>query len=241
MTKFFGSLSNYPGSTGKYYYSKFFEEYKYQAEYSAFGVKDLISGISDLISKSYEGFSLSMPFKQEIIDHLDVSDSLCQKYKSCNTVLIKNHTLHGFNTDIYGVYRVVKEILVDDKVVVLGNGCMGKMFASYLEHMGLNFKVFAPSLANWDERHISSTVVINCTPYGTANTKSPLESLVGTNKVYDLTFNGKELAKQSAKVDYYSGIYFYKEVFLKQSQLYTGIIADPDMFDYFTTKQIKLN
>ena len=241
MTEFFGSLSNYPGNTGTYYYSKFFEEYKYQAEYNAFGVKDLSSGISDLISKGYKGFSLSMPFKQEIIDHLDVSDSLCQKYKSCNTVLIKNDTLHGFNTDIYGVYRVVKEISADDKVVVLGNGCMGKMFVSYLAHMGLNFKVFAPSLANWDQRHTASTVVINCTPYGTANTKSPLESLVGTNKVYDLTFNGKDLAKQSAKVDYYSGIYFYKEVFLKQFQLYSGIIADPDMFDYFTTKRIMLN
>ena len=107
--------------------------------------------------------------------------------------------------------------------------------------MGLNFKVFAPSLANWDQRHTASTVVINCTPYGTANTKSPLESLVGTNKVYDLTFNGKDLAKQSAKVDYYSGIYFYKEVFLNQFQLYSGIIADPDMFDYFTTKRIMLN
>lgn len=80
--------------------------------------------------------------------------------------------------------------------------------------------------------------MINCTPYGTANTKSPLESLVGINKVYDLTFNGKELAEQSTKVEYYSGIYFYKEVFLKQFQLYTGIIADPDMFDYFTTKRI---
>ena len=241
MTQFFGSLSNYPGNTGTYYYSKFFEEYKYQAEYNALGVKDLSLGISDLISKGYKGFSLSMPFKQEIIDHLEVSDSLCQKYKSCNTVLIKNSTLHGFNTDIYGVYRVVKEIPVDNKVVVLGNGCIGKMFASYLEHMGLNFKVFAPSLANWDERHIASTVIINCTPFGTANTKSPLESLIGINKVFDLTFNGKELAKQSSKVEYYSGVFFYKEVFLQQFQLYTGIIADPDMFNYFTTKRKKLN
>ena len=241
MTQFFGSLSNYPGNTGTYYYSKFFEEYKYQAEYNALGVKDLSSGISDLISKGYKGFSLSMPFKQEIIDYLEVSDSLCQKYKSCNTVLIKNSTLHGFNTDIYGVYRVVKEIPVDNKVVVLGNGCIGKMFASYLEHMGLNFKVFAPSLANWDERHIASTVIINCTPFGTANTESPLESLIGVNKVFDLTFNGKELAKQSSKVEYYSGVFFYKEVFLQQFQLYTGIVADPEMFDYFTTIRSKQN
>ena len=94
---------------------------------------------------------------------------------------------------------------------------------------------------NTDINKCTGTIVINCTPYGTASTKSPLESLVGTNKVYDLTFNGKELARQSAKVDYYSCIYFYKEVFLKQSQLYTGIIADPDMFDYFTTKRKNLN
>ena len=107
--------------------------------------------------------------------------------------------------------------------------------------MGLNFKVFAPSLANWDERHIASTVIINCTPFGTANTESPLESLIGVNKVFDLTFNGKELAKQSSKVEYYSGVFFYKEVFLQQFQLYTGIIADPEMFDYFTTIRSKQN
>jgi shikimate dehydrogenase len=95
VTEFFGSLSNYPGNTGTYYYSKFFKKYKYQADYNAFGIKDLNSGIIDLVSKDYKGFSLSMPFKREIIDHLDVSDPLCQKYKSCNTVLIKNSALHN--------------------------------------------------------------------------------------------------------------------------------------------------
>ena len=241
MTEFFGSLSNYPGNTGTYYYSKFFKKYKYQADYNAFGIKDLNSGIIDLVSKDYKGFSLSMPFKREIIDHLDVSDPLCQKYNSCNTVLIKNFALYGFNTDIYGVYKVVKEIPVDNKVVVLGNGCMGKMFAAYLGHKGFNFEVFAPSLGNWDQRHIVNDVVINCTPYGTANSKSPLKFLIGTNKVYDLTFNGIGLTEKSSKIEYYSGIFFYKEVFLQQFQLYTGIIADPDLFDYFTAERIKQN
>ena len=51
------------------------------------------------------------------------------------------------------------------------------------------------SVINTDINKCTGTIEINCTPYATANTQSSLESLVGTNEVYDLTFNGKDLAK----------------------------------------------
>lgn len=238
MFKYFGSVSEFPGSTGTYYYNKFFQHFNIEASYIAFKTMNLPNRIKDLINKNYSGFSVSMPFKSRIVSYLNELDPSVKTYNSCNTVLIRGSILSGFNTDFYGVQKLAQYLNQNDRIAILGLGNMGKMLLEYLLSLKLNVKVFSRSLNNWEKRHVQNDVVINCTTFGTSNSNSPIDFLNGTSKVFDLTFNGKELQELSKDIEYYSGLFFYKEVFLKQFEIYTGISPSSQLFDKFTQERV---
>lgn len=234
MIQLFGSISGSPGSTGTYYYSKFFKHYGINAEYNSFKANNLNEVQNYLANKSYSGFNISMPFKLQVINYLNFISPEVNEFSSCNTIKIEKNGLYGFNTDINGVSKIVSSISQRDFVFVLGNGAMGKMFAKTLKFKNIGFKVLSPSLNNWENRHQKCDILINCTSLGTSNMDSPIDSINGVHTVYDLTFNGINLQKICTSINYYSGILFYKEVFLKQFLLHTNIAPDEEYFDYLT-------
>jgi len=234
MKVLFGSVSASPGKTGKYYYSKFFEYYKIDAEYNPLEANNLSEVQKCLSNKFYNGFNISMPYKQQIIKYLNISSHNVDFYDSCNTIKINNSELIGYNTDINGVLKIVSNIFKDEQVTLLGNGAMGKMFAKVLNERGIEYKTYSPSLNNWESRHEKCDILINCTSLGTSLLKSPVEILNAARIVFDLTMNGNKLKEMCKYVDYFSGIYFYKEVFLEQFSIHTGMHPDSDYFEYLT-------
>jgi shikimate dehydrogenase len=233
--KNFGSISEFPGTTGSFFYGEFFRYYNLPAAYTAFRVSNLDQIVQFLLDNNFAGFSVSMPFKQKIIHYLDQADQDVKDYENCNSVLINNGLLCGFNTDIFGVQSVERELSPNDRITILGYGNVGKMFYNYLFNMKFNVTVFSRSLNNWNDRHAENDVVINCTNLGTVNSNSPLDFLNGTKKVFDLTFNGINLKNISHGSEFYSGEFFYKAVFLKQFEVYTGINPSADLFDEFAS------
>jgi shikimate 5-dehydrogenase len=228
----FGSISEFPGLTGSYFYSNFFKYYNYPGSYSAHKSENLAQSLDRLIGLGYSGVSLSMPFKNEIISYLDSSDGYTDLYSTCNTVLISDKLLAGYNTDVYGMFRVLEQIDKSQKILLLGNGNIGKMFYKYLKLEGFQVVVVSRSLGNWVDRHQASDVIINCTSFGTSTDNSPIEDINGASNIFDLTFRGHKLRLLSSGKNYFSGIYFYKEVFLRQFEIYTKILPDPEYFDY---------
>ena len=49
------------------------------------------------------GVSLTMPLKQAVLPYLHAVDPLCALTGACNTVVIRDGTLSGFNTDVDGI------------------------------------------------------------------------------------------------------------------------------------------
>ena len=234
MIKHFGSISVSPGKTGKYYYSKFFQYHNLSADYIPFESNNIDEVLTLLSNKQYSGFNISMPYKQQVIKYLNVSSRDVDYYNSCNTIKILNGKLNGYNTDIKGVLKIVSSLLKTDYVVVLGNGAMGKTFAKALNEYGMNYSVISPSLNNWEMRHEKCDILINCTSLGTSLNISPVESVSATQTVFDLAINGTKLRDLCKSTRYVSGLSFYKEVFLEQFLIHTGIQPDPDYFDYLT-------
>src|SRR5260370_8593701 len=69
------------------------------------------------------GLSITMPYKQTILPHLDNTDAHTTKIGACNTVVRgQDGKLYGFNTDAAGVVRPLEQRLSIDhpKVLVLG-------------------------------------------------------------------------------------------------------------------------
>jgi shikimate dehydrogenase len=171
-----------------------------------------------------------MPFKNEIISYLDDMESLVVEYDSCNTVLIVDNKLHGFNTDYYGARVVIDRIPYAQKVLILGDGVMGKMILSMIPYAG----VCSRNRGNWNKRHALVDTIINCTACGTMSDESPLEHIPATTSlVIDLAAKPNKLQEQckEAKVGYIPGIEFYKHQFIRQFEIYTGITITKGIFE----------
>jgi 3-dehydroquinate dehydratase/shikimate dehydrogenase len=87
------------------------------------------AGMSDLLTLIREvplsGLSVTMPFKQEILKHLQKTDPLSERIGACNTVVrSQDGKLYGFNTDVAAVVRPLEKRLAlkGAKVLVLGAG-----------------------------------------------------------------------------------------------------------------------
>jgi shikimate dehydrogenase len=86
------------------------------------------------------GLNVTMPHKSTIINHLDTVDSAVQFLGSANTILNKDGTLSGFNTDGVGALNTIRENginLSDKKVLLLGAGGAAKAIAfSFAQEAG---------------------------------------------------------------------------------------------------------
>jgi shikimate 5-dehydrogenase len=127
--KRFISLSKYPSSNGKYFYTNFFKLYNIEAEYVPLPATD--ENFEDQISTSIDlgvsGISVSMPFKQQASLILDYCDSSVSDYNSCNTIVIKDKKLYGYNTDLGGVIQTSTKIQ-SKSVAILGDGSMANIY-----------------------------------------------------------------------------------------------------------------
>lgn len=135
MQKYF-SISQYPGKTGQYYYHGFFEKYKIEANYTPIGTNDLNKTFEELVLLNPLGISVSMPFKQQVINLVDDIDESVKEYCTCNTIKFEELSI-GYNADLYGVLEVCKYFEKDEKISILGNGCMANMFKNSLTQIQL--------------------------------------------------------------------------------------------------------
>jgi shikimate 5-dehydrogenase len=231
------SLSKYPGKQGQYYYSEFFKRLNIDAVYEPQGTDNLGLSISNAVAESVSGISISMPYKKEIIRYLDSADELVTTYQTCNTVVIQEGKLHGYNCDYAGAAYIRSLINPGESVSILGAGSMGSMIYSMIP----NSKLFSNKLDNWSNRHNDSDVIINCTDRGTAVSDSPLNYIPAAARlIIDLTVADCQLAQQSAiaGVKYVSGQEFYKHQFLDQFSRYFGFRPDETAYNEIRNHRI---
>ena len=85
-------------------------------------LKDLLSCVRDI---PIHGLSITMPYKEAVLKHLDNTDSHTTKIGACNTVVrAQDGKLYGFNTDAAGVVRPLEQRITIEKakILVLGAG-----------------------------------------------------------------------------------------------------------------------
>ncbi len=141
-----------------------------------------------------QGFSVTMPYKQAIVEHLDNSDVHTQKTGACNTVVRgQDGKLYGFNTDTAGVLRPLQNRLPVEglKVLVLGAGGAARAAVFALTERGAEVFICnrtpekAQKLARQagakiakraDLKKLQFDVIINATPVGMdKSNESPLQ------------------------------------------------------------------
>lgn len=100
----------------------------------AFKVKpaQVAHAVHGMRALNIRGLNVTMPHKSVVLQHLDRVDLSAQIVNSVNTILNKENTLFGFNTDGIGALRAFKENGVETKgrkILLLGAGGAARAIA----------------------------------------------------------------------------------------------------------------
>lgn len=158
--------------------------------------------LEGFIRKSdYNGFNVTIPYKESIIPYLDYVDETAKEIGSVNVISKKDGKLYGYNTDVSGFSKALelKNIDVSDKVVcVLGSGGTSKTIQYYLKEKKAK-KIYVVSRTgeinyqNYKEKILDSEILINATPVGSfPNNDKALIDLTFFKKlkfVFDCVYN----------------------------------------------------
>jgi len=154
---------------------------------------------SFLRGADFKGINVTIPYKETVLPYC-VLDDTAKKIGSVNTIINKNGTLYGYNTDYFGFSRMAKlaEISFNGKkVVILGSGGTSKTAACVARDSGAAeiIVVSRNSENNYANiaRHSDCDVLVNTTPVGMfpRNGESPLSLDIFSNlsAVIDVIYN----------------------------------------------------
>src|SRR5436309_1749327 len=150
---------------------------------------DLIACARDI---PIHGMSITMPYKESILEHLDNTDSHTTKIGACNTVVrAQDGKLYGFNTDTSGVVRPLEQriSLQGAKILVLGAGGAARAAVFGLKERGAEVYILnrtpcpaqtiaqqarAKALNKSQLKPLEFEVIINATPAGMEGNRDPL-------------------------------------------------------------------
>jgi 3-dehydroquinate dehydratase/shikimate dehydrogenase len=172
-------------------------------------LKDLMRCVREI---PLHGLSVTMPYKQSILAHLDNTDAHTTKIGACNTVVRgQDGKLYGFNTDAAGVVRPLEQRLTIEnaKVLVLGAGGAARAAVFGLKERGAEIWILnrtsvkaqklarqakARTIKRADLRKVAFDVIINATPVGMGNTRDcPLkDEEIQARVVFDMVYDPVE-------------------------------------------------
>jgi len=150
---------------------------------------DLMSCVKEI---PIAGMSITMPYKEEILKHLDKTDPFTTKIGACNTVVrAQDGNLYGFNTDVTGVVRPLESRirLQGARILVLGAGGAARAAVFGLKERGAEVYILnrtpgpAQNLAKQARakainrimlKKLEFDVIINATPVGMEGNRDPL-------------------------------------------------------------------
>ena len=212
-------------------------------------LKDLLGCVKDI---PIHGLSITMPYKEAIVSHLDNTDAHTTKIGACNTVVrAQDGKLYGFNTDAAGVVRPLQQriSLEGAKILVLGAGGAARAAVYGLKERGAEVYILnrtlgpaqklarsarARLLKRADLKKLTFDVIINATSVGMGNTKeSPLnENEIKARYVFDMVYDPPEtrlmkMAK-AAGAEVIPGIEMFVQQAARQFEIWTGKPAPLD-------------
>jgi 3-dehydroquinate dehydratase/shikimate dehydrogenase len=205
-------------------------------------LRDLISCVRDI---PINGLSVTMPYKEAIIDQLDNTDALTTKVGACNTVIrAQDGKLYGYNTDVAGVVRPLEQRMHVNgaKILVVGAGGAARAAVFGVKERGAEVFIINRSAAAGQKlarqakakflnrtaiRKMQFDVIINATPVGMHGHTSPLNpNELNAKWVMEMVYTPAEtpLTKMArAKgIQVISGAEMFVQQGARQFEIWTG-------------------
>jgi len=173
-------------------------------------IDDLLACVRDI---PIAGLSVTMPYKEQVLKHLDKTEPWTTKVGACNTVVRgQDGKLFGFNTDVNGVVRPLEMRirLQGAKVLVLGAGGAARAAVFGLKDRGAEVYILnrtpaaAQKLAKQARakainrtmlKKMEFDVIIHATPAGMEGNRDPLpisEQEMKARYFFEMVYNPAE-------------------------------------------------
>lgn len=201
-------------SYSPFIHNNFFKKNNIDSDYQLVELKkdELINFCKEVRNGKFQGFNITIPYKEDIFELVDFVDSKAKVIGAVNTVWNQNGKLLAYNTDYYGyLYSVnkLKACVQDEKVIVLGNGGSAKAVIEVLKDLKAKeiYLVSRTKNKNVPDGVISidyneleslgeASLITNCTPVGMYPSidNCPIKKTLFKNYKYaiDLIYNPKE-------------------------------------------------
>ena len=223
-------------------------------------LKDLMSCVQEI---PIRGLSVTIPYKQEIVEALTNSDPLTKQIGACNTVVRgQDGKLYGFNTDVAGIVTPLEERLTlqGAKILVVGAGGAARAAVFGLKNKGAEVFITNRTAANGqslarqakakymkraDVAKSSFDVILNATPLGMGNNKqSPLEEKeLNTKFLFDLVYVPAEtkLVKmaKAKNIQVVPGLEMFVQQGARQFEIWTGKPAPVAEMGFVVSKALE--
>ena len=241
------SLSGRPSNIGTRFHNYLYDELGLNFVYKAFTTTDLAAAMGGVRALGIRGCALSMPFKEDVIDMVDVMHGSASAIASVNTVVNEDGVLHAYNTDYQAVANLLaaQSLSTDMSVAVTGSGGMAKAVVAALRDSGFTRGTViarnadtGPALADtygyaWSERAVSADLLVNVTPVGMAggpdeaSTPFTDEQIRAAHAVFDVVAMPSEtpliVAARAAGKPVITGAQVIALQAAEQFVLYTGV------------------
>ena len=167
-----------------------------------------------LFDEGYAGFNVTIPHKSNIINILDRVSPEAQALGAVNTVVNRNGTIYGYNSDTYGFIRNIEvaypEFPFQGTALILGAGGAARAAVQSLQQQGMQILLSNRTamrgfelqqdfpgieLVDWaDKENCLSEVilVVNTTSLGMAgkpDLEMSLDQMAPNTLVYDIVYN----------------------------------------------------
>ena len=193
----------------KYFTEKFVKENITDCEFLLFDISNIKEFRNVLVQNpNLKGLSVTIPYKETVMEYLDEIDDEAQQIGAVNTIKIEGKKLIGYNTDYFGFKQSLKPFLEisQERALILGTGGASK--AVFYALNSLNIKCLFVSRNPKNDNEISyedvneyvirnHQIIVNTTPVGTfpnVNEKPAINYNEITSKhlLYDLVYNPAE-------------------------------------------------
>lgn len=242
-----GSISHHPGPLGSRIHQAGYHALGLAFAYVPFGVTDLEGALRGMRALGIRGLGVSMPFKIDIMRHLDRVDPLAQRIGAVNTVVNDGGVLTGYNADATGAAEALAEVggAAGKRVLIIGAGGAARAVAHGLSSQAARIHVVARRADSAEEiaRAVGGSagtlaslhsldgfdVVVNCTPIGQPDTPGlvvPEAWIKPGTTIFDIVYKPVKTellaaARRQGATTLHGGRMLLHQAF-RQFELYTG-------------------
>ncbi len=198
--------------------------------------------------KDFLGINITIPYKERVLAHLYEIDEGALSIGAVNTVVNRGGKLYGYNTDFYGMKRLIEHAGIDvkgKKTAILGTGGTSKTARAVLHHLGAA-KILTVSRRKegesilYDElyqKHRDTEVILNTTPVGMFpnSGEAPLDlsffkKLTGViDAIYNPLCTRLVCDAKKRGIPAVGGLYMLVAQAVSASEIFLGATYDPSL------------